>query len=192
MKLSAAIPFAAALMFSTASAFAVPTVITFDDLPSSDVTPISTYAGLSWENFYVIKGTDYGVGTGYDHGTVSSPNIAFNGFAHPASFSSATAFTLLSIEVTKAWNYGYTHFDGYVGSTLTYSLDVLSSIAAPTSVTFNWANLNKVVMSDGNGSYQTAIDNLTISAVPEPGAYGMLLVGLGLVGAVARRRAKQA
>jgi hypothetical protein len=29
---------------------------------------------------------------------------------------------------------------------------------------------------------------VTVSAVPEPATYGMLLAGLGLVGAVARRR----
>jgi hypothetical protein len=32
------------------------------------------------------------------------------------------------------------------------------------------------------------MDNLQVAAVPEPETYAMLLAGLGLVGAIARRR----
>jgi len=40
----------------------------------------------------------------------------------------------------------------------------------------------------GNGPYGAALDNVTVSAVPEPETYGMLLAGLGLVGYMARRK----
>ncbi|MFA9217778.1 MAG: choice-of-anchor C family protein [Sphingomonadaceae bacterium] len=40
----------------------------------------------------------------------------------------------------------------------------------------------------GNGAYGVALDNVTVSSVPEPETYGMLLAGLGLVGAIARRK----
>jgi hypothetical protein len=37
-----------------------------------------------------------------------------------------------------------------------------------------------------NGTF--VVDNLTISAVPEPETYAMFLAGLGLLGAASRRR----
>ncbi len=36
--------------------------------------------------------------------------------------------------------------------------------------------------------FDVAVDNISVSAVPEPGTYAMLAAGLGLIGAVARRR----
>ncbi|HEX8602154.1 MAG TPA: PEPxxWA-CTERM sorting domain-containing protein [Pseudoduganella sp.] len=43
----------------------------------------------------------------------------------------------------------------------------------------------------GFTDFDVAVDNITISAVPEPGTYAMLLAGLGLVGAAARRRRRR-
>jgi len=40
----------------------------------------------------------------------------------------------------------------------------------------------------GGGSATTTISNFSVSAVPEPETYAMLLVGLGLLGFAARRR----
>ncbi|MYN25459.1 PEP-CTERM sorting domain-containing protein [Duganella sp. CY42W] len=45
------------------------------------------------------------------------------------------------------------------------------------------------VLGTSGGSYG---GTLNVAAVPEPETYGMLLAGLGLLGAVARRRPKQA
>lgn len=40
----------------------------------------------------------------------------------------------------------------------------------------------------GVGQYKVAVTNGAVSAVPEPESYAMLLSGLGLMGAIARRR----
>ena len=145
-----------------------------------------------WDNFYVMKGTEFGDTSGYNSGTVSSPNIAFNGKGDPASFYSNTAFNLLSVNVTKAHEAGFTHFDGWVGGVRTYQQDVFSTTTGPTLVSFvGWTGLNVVTMSNGAGANlnsQSAIDNLSVTAVPEPESYAMLLAGLALVGGLAQRR----
>jgi hypothetical protein len=40
----------------------------------------------------------------------------------------------------------------------------------------------------GFTDFDVAVDNISVSAVPEPGTYAMMLAGLGLVGTIARRR----
>jgi hypothetical protein len=63
-------------------------------------------------------------------------------------------------------------------------------------LTTNWAAgdtlwVRWVEKNDAGNDHGLAIDNLsiqTVSAVPEPGTYAMLLAGLGCVGFIARRR----
>ena len=185
-KLLATIGLAA--VFTSTSAYAIPAVITFDDIDTSSGETLiqNGYAGLNWDNFYTLP-FGYYPGSGYDYGTVTMPNVGYNGFAAPAAFSSTTSFDLYSIDVTKAWYDGWTHFEGYLGSTLVYSQDIFSTTVSPVHAIFNWTGIDKVVMSDGDSTYQTAIDNV-VFAVPEPETYLMLLVGLGLIGFSVRSR----
>lgn len=173
--------------------------ITFDDIAvsSNDGVAISNgYAGLNWDNFWVLDGIDYSpADTGYANGVVSGTNVAYNAFASPASFFSDTSFDLTSAYVTKAWNSGYTRFVGYVGSVQTYLLDVFSTTTSPTLVDFGWSGVTKVTISDLDGTAHTAIDNLVIngavSAVPVPAAVWLFGTGvLGMVGV--NRRTKKA
>jgi hypothetical protein len=179
----------AAMAMAAASFHAAATTITFDELtPVLNGEIISTnYAGLVWDNFGAVSAADR-PGSGYESGLISGSNVGVNWDGQAASFSSATAFTLDSFYVAKAWYDGVTHVSGYNGSTLLYSTDIYSTTTAATLATFNWSNVTRIVISDGTGNSQSVIDNISISAVPEPETYAMLLAGLGLVGAIVRRR----
>jgi hypothetical protein len=43
-------------------------------------------------------------------------------------------------------------------------------------------------LTNGNRNIGTLLDNVSVTAVPEPEVYGMMLMGLGLMGFVARKR----
>ena len=54
-----------------------------------------------------------------------------------------------------------------------------------------YLKVSGVIDSGGNGYFYTgSISSSTVSPVPEPETYAMLLAGLGLMGAIARRRNK--
>lgn len=67
-------------------------------------------------------------------------------------------------------------------STTTFSHLMISSFTNLTSMTMKIAGYSSPAY--------VAIDNLVVTAVPEPESYAMLLAGLGLMGAIARRRRK--
>jgi hypothetical protein len=91
----------------------------------------------------------------------------------------------------------YNHISFYSGDTLLASFDGSAVLQPPTgdqnySAYFNvYANsplniTSVVFQSEGGNAFET--DNHSVSAVPEPETYGMMLAGLGLMGFVARRR----
>lgn len=172
--------------------------ITFDDLsPGAGLLEIHDgYAGFDWDNFYVLDAVQHGsTGTGYEHGTVSPHNVAYNSYANPASFSSSTAFTLNSLYLTRAWNDGTTHFEGFNGVNSLFTLDVFATTTVPVLVNFDWTGLTRVVMTTLGGSLShVALDNISVntavSAVPLPA--GILLFGSGLLGMLGLGRKKQA
>ncbi|MFP5390170.1 MAG: hypothetical protein ACLGI6_01285, partial [Gammaproteobacteria bacterium] len=93
MKLPASLTLALVLGAASLAANAT-TVIDFDDLPSSIGDPLPEgYADLSWDNFFFLEAANFGP-SGYQTGTVSPPNVGFNAYGSPASFYSATPFTL--------------------------------------------------------------------------------------------------
>lgn len=56
-----------------------------------------------------------------------------------------------------------------------------SFVAVSTATTLSFA-------SGTSGSYGVALDNVAVTAVPEPESFAMLLAGLGMMGMIARRR----
>lgn len=87
-------------------------------------------------------------------------------------------------------------------STFTGSFGDLNQVAwgwTSTSYTYTAASngavslvLGLADMGDASYTSELRIDNISVSAVPEPETYAMLLAGLGLVGAYTRRRKAQA
>ena len=81
-------------------------------------------------------------------------------------------------------------------------VELVASISDPSrtgSFTHNFTNSGPVTVgfgvvdiNDVAGVSEFRIDNISVSAVPEPETYAMLLAGLGLVGAFTRRRKAQA
>lgn len=65
-------------------------------------------------------------------------------------------------------------FYHYVGN---YTADATSTLLSFYSFSANYSGV--------------VLDNVSVTAVPEPQTYAMLLAGLGLMGAIARRRSKQ-
>jgi hypothetical protein len=168
--------------------------INFDDINLGsqpyELIP-SGYAGLNWgSNFYVLDSQQAPyLGTGYDNGTMSGSQVAFNGSGLPASFSALSGtLNFFGAYLTSAWlatdtvevmglRAGATVFD----QTVTITKDTAKLFQ------FNFSNVDTVkFVSQGNS--QIAFDNVQISAVPEPETYALL--GLGAVGLLLRRRSR--
>ena len=176
--------------------------VTFDDLGTSyNGTSIpGSYAGLNWNNFDYLTATVYSPDpSGYQHGMVSSPNVAFNGFGNSASFSSASTFTFNSAYFTGAWNDGLTiNVTGSYNGTQLYSTSFMVDSNNPSYEVFNWSNIDKVLFSStggtnagyGGSGTQFVMDSLAVNvhAVPEPPDFGIMVLGLGMIGLLAWRR----
>ncbi len=136
-------------------------VINFDDLLNQGYgTVISNgYSGLNWSNFWGYDGAS-GTGSGYSAGTVSSPNVAFNGYGDPASFSSTAQFNLVSAYFTAAWNPGQITVLGLNSGTQLYSTTFSVVTTSPTLTSFNWSGINEVRFSTNFAQF--AIDNLCL------------------------------
>ena len=122
-----------------------------------------------------------------------------NGQVTPGTFdytyifnlSSATTFTTL---VTGNW--GITGLTGTISGANSGSLNLVAGGSFP-HLTLGYGALSgdsaytlhfTGAAADGNGGFQVALTS--VAAVPEPETYAMLLAGLGVIGAVARRRSR--
>lgn len=197
------------LLASHAAGASTIQTLNFDDLTPDTLGSViaNGYQGYDWNNFHAINGANYSAGSGYDTGTVSTPNVAFNGFGNDASLSRTTAFDFLGGSFTGAWNDGLSVtltglLDGLQKFTTTFTVNT----AGPILEALNWSNIDTVTFHSEGGTDNPALsgsgehfvmDDLKVSdvsAVPLPAAlpmFGVALLGLGAV-AVQRRRAAQA
>jgi hypothetical protein len=181
-------------------------VITFDSLTATVSSPVPNgYEGFNWSNFDYLTSTP-GELSGYPVGTISSPNVGFNGLGDPASFTSAggSPFTLTSLFLTAAWNDGLNvAVTGLLGGSVLDTETFIVSTATPTLETLNWTGIDTVSISTSGGipnpdfvpsgqGTEVVVDDITIqdgtTPVPEPWTLGLVGSGvLALAGAVRRR-----
>lgn len=184
--------------------------ITFDDLSGNLANTTTTY-GVTFQhsslNQYLMPGT--GFISGYVSGKVLSYfalTDAFETLALPAASNSV--FTLSSLDLLganffAAGESGKVTFEGFNSSGVKVASKILSVAAGNVSTygagTFlGFSGLSSLKLkafydsSTGlnNRPVYVGVDNIniTITPVPEPETIAMLLVGLGVVGATARRR----
>jgi len=185
--------------------------ITFDDLNAGTLpgslndwsAPIPNgYAGLNWNNFGVmdvpLNLLAFPGDGGYENGLVSGNNAAWNEYGNPASISGGP-FNLDSAYLTAAWNNGLqVEVEGFVGGSLTYNNTYTVNPTGPTLIGFNYLDVDEVTIISSGGvnddvysgsGTEFVMDNVTISAVPEPTTLAWTGLG-GLASLVAFRRGK--
>lgn len=192
-------------MLSMCSVAASAQTITFDDISVSNFESISNgYAGFNWDNFGVENSTS-NPGTGYDYGTVSGTNVAFNMWGETSAFSSQSSpFTFNSAYFTGAWNDGLSiQVDAFLAGALVNTMTFVVNSTGPTLEIFNWSNIDRLTFTSSGGTsaqyggvgphfaMDDMVVNEVVTPVPEPSTYAMMLVGLGLVGFSLSRRKGQ-
>lgn len=157
-------------------------IITFDDVKVSEGTEFSSlygnipngYKGFNWYAFNALMPYYYGVAypSGYKNSIVSPDKVAWLGFGSisnpiPSVISSDIPFTFHSAYFTAGWNDGVTILvQGYHGTTLTFSKNVLADTSGPTLFSFEWSNLTSLSFTSSGGVSHGYVDfrNMTVTA----------------------------
>jgi hypothetical protein len=122
---------------------------------------------------------------------------AFEGSAYRQSLTAAAGSTF-----SFSWTLNTDAFDAKFtdrafavinGNVLTLGSVAAGTVSGRFSHTFATAGLYTVSLgvvdvNDTTGISSLSVSNVNVSAVPEPETYALLLAGLGLMGAVARKR----
>ena len=174
----------------------------FEDAPLEDGYILDGYGDFDWVNFGVICG--YCVpGSGFDTGTVSGDNVAFNAWAEAASITSSNIFDFDGAYLTAAWRNGLNiTVAGYENDSLLYSTTVVVDTTGPAWFDFNYVGIDRLEFDSFGGEdvsiYRSgehfAMDDFTSTpstpiSNPSPGAILLGSIGVGLVGWLRRRRA---
>lgn len=129
--------------------------------------------------------------SGYDDGIISQAFATMVGQHYKVSFSMAgnpndliDAVKTIQVGLSQQPLYTFDTF-GHTNSSMGWTTKSFDFIATTTLSKLHFAGTQE-------SAYGAALDNISVTAVPEPGILAMLLSGLGLMAAIARRRASQA
>lgn len=175
------------LLLGLSSAATFAGVINFDDL-SGDFTEAITgeYHGLIWDNVASIR-SDAFPGSGYEAGTVSPTNTAYNRDGGTVAISNAGegTFNFFGAFFTSAWVEQEIAFEGYRNGELTYSTaaSFVLDTTTPQWIELGWTGIDTLLIYNSSGT-QWAMDDMV---VPEPASLALFAAGaMGLM--LARRR----
>ncbi|WP_377704289.1 PEP-CTERM sorting domain-containing protein [Pseudoduganella sp. UC29_71] len=165
-------------------------VINFDEL-SGDFTEAiaSGYQGLVWDNMGAIR-SDAFPGSGYEAGTVSQANAAYNrdGGTVAISKAGAGAFDFVGAYFTSAWLEQELAFEGYLNGELLHSTaqPFVIDTVTPLWVQLDWSGIDTLVIYNSSGT-QWAMDDMVVPEPPSLALFGAAAMGLML----ARRRRRR-
>lgn len=157
---------------------------------------------VSHRSFVVATGNTYENFVKYwDSGYSGLTGVAWGG-ANGSQYGAEFTFTPTAGQVVTLKSFDFGDYQNRNNGSSAQILDlvtgqVLWSSGAfnpgltPTSFATSISSANGLVLRWGADAYDTGIDNIALSvttAVPEPGAWAMLLAGLGMLGVTARRR----
>jgi hypothetical protein len=128
-------------------------------------------------------------GSGFEAGTVSGTNVAYNWYGAPATVASSdgSAFAFTGAYFTSAWVLQEISFEGWRNGQLLLTSGAFTLDAtAPRWVQLDWAGIDTLVIYNSSPT-AWAMDEFT---VPEPGS--LALMGVSLAGLVTARRRHKA
>ena len=111
--------------------------------------------------------------------TVTGQKYQFS-FELAGNFQGGTAMKDLTVNIGPNGLYSF-DTTGKSAGNMGWTKYSTTFVASSNTTTLSFA-------SNTRGAYGPAIDNVSVSAVPEPESFAMLLAGLGMLGVIARRR----
>lgn len=194
--------FSAILALGIGSSAAQAAVITFDDLPATDMDAIQNgYQGFHWgDNFmtsvaYIHKDTM--PDTGFSKGVVSGNYAAFNNFATTSTISS-DIFTFNGTYLTAAWNESLlVEVTGFLNNLALFTKTVTLGTQQAQWFEFNFIGINQLSFRAWGGTPSNlneggehfVMDNFTYTqATSVPESSPLILLILGMVGILFGRK----